>query len=294
MIVLAIFSLILIVLGYLYRTQILEKFSKTTLSLSEGAIVSVIWAMGVGLVLLLLAITWGDVALSRVLVLSGISGATLGWALGMYFSPEGSPESQAFAGIKTAAVGVLSGYVLSKLQRIFDKYIDKEGSPSVGFMLAATYFCLGLLLAGVAVYNVRVYKDLKVAITQSDLDSKSITKDGQIERLMIPAKSGTSIHFKAEARFPDDTSVTWSIDPQNIGEIKSDGSYIPPSEVPKDDPRLAIIATSNADPRVSDRLNAKIVAPTAPTGAVHAQGESGQVGGQHQIGQTPQVSTKKP
>jgi hypothetical protein len=228
--------------------------------------------------LLLIAVTWGDVSLSRILVLSGISGATLGWALGMYFSPESSPESQAFAGIKTAAVGVLSGYVLSKLQRIFDKYIDKADSPSDSFILAATYFCLGLLLAGVAVYNVRAYKELKVVITQSDLDRNAVAKDGQIERLLIPAKSGTAIRFRAEARFPDDSSVTWSVDPQNIGEIKPDGTYTPPSEVPKDNPRLAIVATSNADPRISDRLNARIVAPPAQTGEAKPPSQTDQSG----------------
>jgi hypothetical protein len=184
LIVLGIFALILIVLGYLYRSQLIDKFSNTSLAVSEGAIVSVIWAMGVGLVLLLIAISWGDVGLSRVLVLSGISGATLGWALGMYFSPEGSPESQAFAGIKTAAVGVLSGYVLSKVQRIFDKYIDEN-------------------------------------------------------------------------------------------------------------PRLAIIATSNAAPRVSDRLNARIVAPPGQTGEVKPQSQDHSAGAQQQIGQKP-PTPKKP
>lgn len=264
LVMVGIISVLLLVFGKgLYARALLS--SPTT---SQGAAVSSMWAIGVGAVLLAIALTWGNLEVIRTLILSGVAGATLGWAFGMYFTPEGSPESLAFAGIKTTAVGVLSGYLLSKAQRIFDKYIDRPNSPSKEFIYASAYFAVAFLITMVAVYNLRAYKDLKVVVSQTEIDAKSVTKDGKIERLLIPAVPKNTVHFRAEARFPEDSSVTWSLDPTNIGMIQSDGTYTPPGTVSNESARVAVVATSNEDPKVSERVYLKIVPSDSQTESI--------------------------
>jgi hypothetical protein len=209
-----------------------------------------------GFVMLLLALSFlPDYDRARLALMLEISGAGVGWILGTFFSPTSQSEQQTFLNAKTAIVGVVSGYVLSKLQTIFDKAVADGKILNQTFFIYGLIFFVPLTLTTTAVYNVRAYQDQTVKITSGKGSELGTTtdKDGKTESTIVLGKSAL---FVAEARFATNTAVVWSTDPPDAAHGKIDpntGEYTAPSEMP-DDSDVAIVAMSLGDKTKVNRL----------------------------------------
>jgi hypothetical protein len=236
------------------------------LPISESALYSVLWALAGGVLVIGLAITLiPDIDEMRLALMLAIFGSSLGWIIGTYVSPQDVPEQQAFAGFKTAVVGVLSGWLLSKLQVAFSKLLDNGQLLTRQFAQRSMFLMIPMLVTISAVYNVREYKNLTVFISTSD-KTTAIDRNSHIE-----LHPGDEPKFLAEARFTGDTSVTWSIDPPerpdpkdatkriNLGKINADGSWKVPAEFTGDCIEcFEVVAQSNKDKSKTGRRTVDI------------------------------------
>jgi hypothetical protein len=237
---------------------------------SSAAVYSSFWAILGGVVLLALAISLSpDIEEIRFVLLLAIAGSAVGWILGMYVSPQETSEQQAFAGFKTAVVGVLSGYLLSKFQSIFDKLLQRDAMLSRKFIQRFLFLVIPAFLTMGAVYNVREYKNLTVQIvTKEEVDQGADFQLLQGKDITLEKQSVS--RFFADARFPVDSSVTWSIVPAvdlaspsdstqkvDFGSIAPDGTYRAPDV--ECAPCFYLVAQSNQDPTKLARRSVKIV-----------------------------------
>jgi small basic protein len=111
-------AVLAIVLLFLLRKRLLDWIGLPGVNTAEYF--STIFAIVGGLILLLLGFSfWPDFDRIRTAMLVEVSGACVGWVLGMFFSPTSPNEQQTFVNAKTALVGIVSGYILSKLQSLF-------------------------------------------------------------------------------------------------------------------------------------------------------------------------------
>jgi hypothetical protein len=248
----AVLVIIIVSPGTLHMLQPLLK------SLNEGVIngaeyFSVGSALVGGLIMLLLAFSFlPDYDRTRLAIMLEMSGACIGWILGMFLSPKSASEQQTFLSAKTALVGIISGYVLSKMQTALDKAVADGKILNLNSLSLALVFFVPLMLSTAAVYNVRAYQDLNVKITVGKGDIQTKT-DGTITEYSIQLSKKSQ--FVAEARFPTNTAVAWSLDPPDgHGSINSNtGEYTAPSEMPGD-ARVDIVATSLGDKTKVSRL----------------------------------------
>lgn len=207
------------------------------LPISESALYSVLWALAGGVLVVGLALTLSpDMDEVRLALMLALFGSSLGWIIGTYVSPQDVPEQQAFAGFKTAVVGVFSGWLLSKLQAAFGKLLDSGELLTRRFVQRSMFLMIPMLITISAVYNAREYKNLNVLISTTSEKTSTVDRNSHIE-----LHPGEEARFLAEARFTGDTSVTWSIDPParpdpkdstrriNLEKINADGSWRVPA-----------------------------------------------------------------
>jgi hypothetical protein len=264
--------IILIILLIWWKRELISAYLSSVIphlgrDVSEAAFFSLLWALLCGLILLAVAFSFiPDIDEVRLLFLLILSGTATGWLIGMYLSPQSQPEQQAFTSFKTAVVGVFSGYLLSKLQGVFDSLASDKTLMDKKFLQRLMFAVVPMFLAIAVVYNVREYKELNVHISlprgEGLLDATKVESPAE-DQAVIPAN--TKVKFVAEARFPNDTSVTWKLEPSNqlsaqdCGKLV-DGLYESPVEVPAN-PRCDIVAISNQDKTKSARLTVTLKKP---------------------------------
>lgn len=276
MLLLAIPLVAVLFVFYLLRTDTLEAIksiggSLNGFSLNGAEYFSAAFAiLGASTMLLIALSFFPDYDRARLAVMLQMAGYALGWILGMFFSPTSQSEQQTFFTAKTALIGVASGYLLSKFQTIFDKAVAEGkvlNTQVLGFVLM---FFIPLIITTAAVYNVRAYKDLSVKIMPSTGDIQTKTENGTNQYSIALGKSA---HFVAEARFPTNSAVVWSVDPSDgHGTIDQySGIFKAPDQMPSD-PQVDIVAMSLSDKTKVDRLPVRVVKDqTTPTSNTPSQ-----------------------
>jgi hypothetical protein len=92
-----------------------------------------------------------------VTILIEIAGIALGWVLGFLASPVSKAEETAFSSIAKGISVFLSGYVVSKLDWIFDKEsVTRLASNEIG-TIRVIVFSASIFLAFLNAYNMRLY-----------------------------------------------------------------------------------------------------------------------------------------
>jgi hypothetical protein len=149
-------------------------------SLNGAEYFSVGFAMVGGFIMLLLALSFlPDYNRARLALMLEIAGAGVGWILGTFFSPTSQTEQQTFLSAKTALVGVISGYALSKLQTLFDKAVADGKILNLNVFIYGLIFFVPLTLTTTAVYNVRAYQDQTASVITSKPAIHDHFKTGQ-------------------------------------------------------------------------------------------------------------------
>jgi hypothetical protein len=263
---------------------------------TSAQVFSTFWSLLGGIMILLCIFHFDAIESKPRAVLIALLGAGLGWLIGMYISPRNTLEQQEFATYKGALVGVLSGYVIGKLQSFINDKFKTPEDFTVRRQAYAAVFVISALLTIGAIYNVRAYGVSYVRVTtndprlkpsaaksnqgnssqgnpnQSNPDQKNATGPGSDQEISLKCDgSDAPIMFLAESSLPNDSSVTWqAISPDPADPKKVGGSF--------DDPQFGlfkvgehcegttyIMARSNQDPTVSGQyvLNIK-KAPAKP------------------------------
>jgi hypothetical protein len=254
---------------------------KSKLGVSDPAFWAGFWTVVGCTVLVLLAVVVaiskpdGKLAEAGFLLILIVSGAAIGSLLGTYLSPQNALERDTFGGFKTAIAGVLSGYFLSKFQRIFDKVVDDSSTFNLNLLIRTLFFMTALILVTNGVYSTREYKNQSILIaSRSEIASMSNagTDMRTLQEKPINLQPGEQTRFAAEANFPQDSSVSWSIDdpaqivdPKNPhgttalqpGKIGLDGSFTAPEDI-KCAPCFVVVAISNQDKSKLARRNVNI------------------------------------
>jgi len=117
--------------------------------------------------------SWGALACSVVIVillyhwrdwnagLATVVGGLLGWLLGIMLSPF-EPEKALFAGYAKAASAFATGFLVSKLDRVFELIIGKSANDQSRLLSTEVwrhivFFVCGLLLMTIYVFTCRHY-----------------------------------------------------------------------------------------------------------------------------------------
>jgi hypothetical protein len=122
----------------------------------QAMIFSSFWGLSISAVLLTIIFFLSEVDKS-IAVLDALSGAVLGWFLGIYVSPHSKVEKEAFTGYKSALAGLLSGVVLTKAQTFLS---DRYSTGKDIHLRDAEYFLIFWISLGVCtatIYNARAY-----------------------------------------------------------------------------------------------------------------------------------------
>jgi hypothetical protein len=231
-------------------------------SLTSAEYFSGAFAVLGGIIMFLLAFSlFPDLDRTRLALMLEMAGAGMGWILGMFFSPESQAEQQTFTTAKGAVVGLLSGYLLSKLQTAFDKAIRDGKLLNMNVLLFSLTFFIPMLITTAVVYSQRAYKDLSVKISKGEGQvTTDSSADGNTEYKLELSKKQ---HFIAVARFPTNSAVRWSLDPaKDHGCIEATtGEYSAPAEMPRDR-KVDIVATSEGDKTKVGRLSLILQEPS--------------------------------
>jgi hypothetical protein len=240
---------------------------------NASQVFSTFWSLVGGIMILLIIFHFEAIESKPRAVLIALMGAGLGWLIGMYISPRSTLEQQEFAAYKGALVGILSGYVLGKVQSfINDKFKSPEDFTVRRQAYTAVFVVSALLTIG-AIYNVRAYgvNYVKVSIKDfSKLKTSTNPKnpnepDEDKDVLLKCDGSDPAIVFVAESTLSDDSSVTWeavssdSIDAKKVGGnfANSQVGLFKPNDDGKCEGTTYILARSNSDPTISGRYTLK-------------------------------------
>lgn len=89
--------------------------------------------------------------------LLALTGALIGWALGMFFAPYTQTEAARFSSIGQAVSAFVSGYVISKLDRFLEATMFQEHIPiTITWVRFGLLFC-SMLLVMLTVFSNRAY-----------------------------------------------------------------------------------------------------------------------------------------
>jgi len=90
--------------------------------------------------------------------LIALMGALVGWALGMFFAPYNDKEAARFSSIGQAVSAFISGYAVSKVDRLFEETLfDDSASPvPISWIRMGLFFCSTLLVM-LSVFSNRAY-----------------------------------------------------------------------------------------------------------------------------------------
>ena len=90
-------------------------------------------------------------------VLLALTGALIGWALGMFFAPFTEKEAARFSSIGQAVSAFASGYVISKLDRFLEAAMFQDNIPiTITWVRLGLLFC-SMLLVLLSVFSNRAY-----------------------------------------------------------------------------------------------------------------------------------------
>jgi hypothetical protein len=252
-----------------------------------------------GAMMLILALSFApDYSQVRIALILEVAGACLGWVLGMFFSPTSPGEQQTFLNAKTALVGILSGYLLSKLQSTFDAALKDGKILNQRFLLLALIFLSPMIFTAAAVYSNRAYPQQAVLVS-GKLNGSQWAPDTATAKYQLPL-SQKKVNFEAEARFSANTAVVWSMIPFEAGAVDPKGEahpahgsidpntgvYLPPTTMPSD-PHVEVFATSLEDRTKVGEFEFDLKGPSAPDAEApkqapepaHEAGASGTVKG---------------
>lgn len=130
---------------------------------SDLIVVSVGTAIGLGL-LMILAFTWPTDSPGEryILFLCGLFGSGLGWLIGIFVSPYTTTERSSFKTYATVAQGFLTGFLVSKVDKVFELVIqDLSNNPAVQerFLVRASFFASSSIFIAIFTYITRTYWD---------------------------------------------------------------------------------------------------------------------------------------
>jgi hypothetical protein len=229
-----------------------QKYSKT-LHLDAALLFSTFWAVAAGAVIILTifyAFPTNPVQQAHAF-LSIAAGCIVGWALGMYISPQDSSERNQFAKIGAAVAGLASGYTIKSVQT----WITQPQNEHYQVYCVLAAICA--LLTTATIYNVRAYGLTALTISFDHADPADTTR--------VVAMVTDTVLFRAAVIGPDDTSVHWSVlpDPPTggvIGTITVDGRFRTDTANFPNGGRCKIMAQSSANPRLIDLVDVTIKA----------------------------------
>lgn len=115
-----------------------------------ATLVSVFFAAG----LIWVALNYSDSIGTPSLVLTGLSGAAIGWVAGILVSPYDPKEQSAFGDYAKVIYGFLSGYALSKLDPIISDAIKTAGEKQI---VICSFALVSFLTAAALTYITRRY-----------------------------------------------------------------------------------------------------------------------------------------
>lgn len=191
-----------------------EKY-KHPLKLKAAVITGIFFGMVGGLLLVHAIMFWPGSMEQIYAELSCLSGASLGWLLGMWLSPLGANESSKFSKYWTA-IGVGSGFTI---KWAMDRIVEHAGWI-VGHAFLSVLFAVAFLVTTAAVYNSRAYEDALTIAPRSPLAEYTTIK-GET----IAIKAGTTAVFYAAVVGPNDPLSRWSVFPDTLGAINDLGVF---------------------------------------------------------------------
>lgn len=86
-----------------------------------------------------------------------LSGFSLGWLAGILFSPYDAKENMVFSNTMKGISAFASGYLVSKLDKVFEKALETGLFLSPVFFVRLAMFAVCFVLALIVVYAFRVY-----------------------------------------------------------------------------------------------------------------------------------------
>ena len=147
--------------------------------------------------------------------LACLSGASLGWLLGMWLSPMGSNESTKFASYWTV-IGVGSGFTA---KWAFDRVVLHAGWFA-DHAFVSTLFAVAMLVTTAAVYNSRAYEQSLSLAPRKPLASTTVLNGNVVE-----IHAGTVAEFYAATVGPADPLCRWEVLPGTLGRVDSAGVF---------------------------------------------------------------------
>jgi hypothetical protein len=147
--------------------------------------------------------------------LACLSGASLGWLIGMWLSPVGSQESTKFSRYWTA-IGVGSGFTIKwGIDKLAGKIIWFEQHAFISML-----FVIALLISTAAVYYSRAYDDFLTIAPRVPLAASTVINGDNVE-----IKAGTAAQFYAAVNGPNDPLSIWQVFPGTLGQIDATGLF---------------------------------------------------------------------
>jgi hypothetical protein len=221
-----------------------RKYGKT-LHLDAALLFSTFWAVAAGTVIILtIFYAFPNSAIQQAhAFLSIAGGCVVGWALGMYISPQDSSERSQFAKIGAAVAGLASGYTIKSVQT----WIGQQQNQHYQVYCVLAGICA--LLTTATIYNIRAYGLNALTISFDHGDASDATK--------VLAKLTDTVYFRAAVIGPDDTSVRWSVMPSTpgggaIGVITVDGKFTTDQVNFPNGGTCKVMAQSSANPKLID------------------------------------------
>jgi hypothetical protein len=105
-------------------------------------------------------------------------GAVMGWPSGMYFSPYSDNEKKSFVSAGQAASAFVSGYLLSKLDRLLERALFSDKPAGQDAWLLTAYFVVAFAIFAIGTYTCRRYFSPdavgpdKTAVVEETADSR--------------------------------------------------------------------------------------------------------------------------
>jgi hypothetical protein len=128
---------------------------------SDLIVVTLGTAIGLGL-MMILAFTWPtDSVVERyILFLNGLFGSGTGWLIGIFISPYSDNEKSSFKSYITAAQGFITGFIVSKIDKVFELVIqDLKENPAAQqiILVRVSFFVTCCVFIAIFTYVTRNY-----------------------------------------------------------------------------------------------------------------------------------------